>query len=281
MRNSPNKRDGRRLGRRALPGRSPTEWRIDMEMSLQEWLDTEVRPLRDKSISWISQYHFFRDPMRPAYSDTNYFFSPADGIILYQEIVSPDECIVDIKGKAYSLRDALRDPDFGAPSLVIGIFMTFFDVHVNRIPYPGVLSYKETDAIDTYNRPMLDVEQCILQDLRISTDSLEYLHHNQRMINRIYSPDLSQSYYVLQIADYDVDCITPFNLKQNHPVVQGQRFSQVRYGSQVDLIVPLSPGSSSRPFRTPETTWKRGSSPSSRSRNAPEHRKETSHDITR
>lgn len=210
-------------------------------MRLQEWLDTEVRPFRDKPISWISQYHFFRDPMRPTYSDTNYFFSPADGIILYQRTVAPDECIVDIKGRAYSLCDALRDADFSAPSLVIGIFMTFFDVHVNRIPYPGLLSYKETDAIDTYNRPMLDVESSILQDLRISTDSLEYLHHNQRMINRIYSPELSQSYYVLQIADYDVDCITPFQLKQNYPVVQGQRFSQVRYGSQVDLIVPLSP----------------------------------------
>jgi phosphatidylserine decarboxylase len=210
-------------------------------MRLHEWLDTEVRPLRDKPISWLSQHHFFRDPMRPTYSDTDCFFSPADGIILYQQTAEPDECIVDIKGRAYSLRDALRDPDFSAPSLVIGIFMTFFDVHVNRVPYSGLLSYKGTDAIDTYNLPMLDVETSILQDLRISTDSLEYLHHNQRMINRVYSPELSQSYYVLQIADYDVDCITPFQLKQNYPVVQGQRFSQVRYGSQVDLIIPISP----------------------------------------
>jgi len=45
---------------------------------------------------------------------------------------------------------------------------------------------------------------------------------------------------MLQIADYDVDCIVPFKLKQNQPVFQGQRFSQVRYGSQVDLVVPLS-----------------------------------------
>jgi phosphatidylserine decarboxylase len=87
-------------------------------MRLQEWLDTEVRPFRDKPISWISQYHFFRDPMRPTYSDMSCFFSPADGIILYQRTVAPDECIVDIKGKAYSLRDALRDPDFSATSLV-------------------------------------------------------------------------------------------------------------------------------------------------------------------
>jgi phosphatidylserine decarboxylase len=212
-----------------------------MVKKLHNWIETDVRPYQEKSVAWLSQYHFFRDPIRPTYSDPSYFFSPADGVILYQREVSPDECIVEIKGKAYSLQQALRDPHYQAPSLVIGIFMTYFDVHVNRIPYPGRLSYREEDPIDTYNHPMLDVEKYFLQDLRIpSTDSLEYLHHNQRMINRIYSADLGQSYYLLQIADYDVDCVTPFCLKQNQPVVQGARFSQVRYGSQVDLIVPLS-----------------------------------------
>ena len=52
--------------------------------------------------------------------------------------------------------------------------------------------------------------------------------------------DLKQYYYILQVADYDVDCITPFRLKQNQPFAQNQRFSQIRYGSQVDLIIPLS-----------------------------------------
>jgi phosphatidylserine decarboxylase len=212
-----------------------------MAKKLQDWIETDVRPFRDKPISWISQYHFFRDPIRPSYADLSYFVSPADGVILYQREVRPDECIVEIKGSAYSLRDAVRDPNFDRQSLVIGIFMTIFDVHVNRIPYPGLLSYREVDPIDTYNHPMLDVEQSIVQDLRVSTDSLDYLHHNQRMLNRIDSVELGQSYYVLQIADYDVDCITPFQLKQHKPFAQGQRFSQVRYGSQVDLIVPLSP----------------------------------------
>ena len=211
-----------------------------MAKSLKSWLETDVQPYRDKSIAWISQYHFFRDPVRPSYSDASCFFSPADGIILYQRAVQPDECIVDIKGRSYSLRDALRDPHYDAPSLVIGIFMTFFDVHVNRIPYSGHLSYRQLDPIDTYNHPMLDVEKSILGELRIASDTLGYLHFNQRMVNRIYSSTLGQSYYVLQIADYDVDCITPFCLQQNHPIGQGERFSQVRYGSQVDLIVPLS-----------------------------------------
>jgi phosphatidylserine decarboxylase len=84
------------------------------------------------------------------------------------------------------------------------------------------------------------VEKGILNDLRVPTDSMEYLHHNQRMVNRIFSSQLGQTYYVLQIADYDVDCITPFHLKQNQAAAQGERFSMIRYGSQVDLIVPLS-----------------------------------------
>jgi phosphatidylserine decarboxylase len=211
-----------------------------MVKKLQDWIETDVRPYQDKSVAWLSQYHFFRDPIRPTYSDLSYFFSPADGVILYQREVRPDECIVEIKGRAYSLQEAMRDPHYKAPSLVIGIFMTFFDVHVNRVPFPGRISYRDMDPIDTYNHPMLDVEKSILDNLRIPTESLEYLHHNQRMVNRIYSAELGQSYYVLQIADYDVDCVVPFNVKQNQPVVQGARFSQVRYGSQVDLIVPLS-----------------------------------------
>ncbi len=211
-----------------------------MPKKLQDWLDTDVRPFRDKPLTWLSQYHFFRDPIRPTYSDLSYFFSPADGIILYQREVDPNECIVEIKGRTYSLRDAMRDPHYDARSLVIGIFMTFFDVHINRIPYPGRLSYREADPIATYNHPMLALEKSILQDLHISTDSMEYLQHNQRVLNRIYSMDLAQPYYMLQIADQDIDRITPFVLRQNQLVAQGQRFSQVRYGSQVDLIVPLS-----------------------------------------
>lgn len=213
-----------------------------MAKKLQEWIQTDVNPLRDKPMAWLSQYHFFRDPARPTYSDLSYFFAPADGIIVYQGAVGPDECVVTIKGKDYCLRDALRDPHFDLPCLVIGIFMTFFDVHINRIPYPGYLSFRELDPIDTHNHPMLGVERGILNDLRIPTDSMEYLHHNQRMVNRLVSCELGHTYYVLQIADYDVDCITPFNLKQNKAVAQGERFSMIRYGSQVDLIVPFSSG---------------------------------------
>ena len=211
-----------------------------MAKSLEDWVEQDVAPVRDKPLSWLSQEFFFRDPTRPNYSDTGYFFSPADGIVLYQMTVDPDEPMVEIKGKSYSLRDAMRDPHFDQRSLVIGIFMTFYDVHVNRIPFPGRLSYKGLDEIDTYNYPMLAVEKGIVDDLRLDMKRADYLHNNQRVLNRVWAPDLGQHYYILQIADYDVDCILPFQLKQNWPFGQNERFSVVRYGSQVDLIVPLS-----------------------------------------
>ena len=99
-------------------------------------------------MSWLSEHYFFRDPIRPIYSDTSYFFPPADGIILYVQYVSSDEGIIDIKGKSYNLKTAMCQDSFNKFSLVIGIFMIFYDVHINRVPYAGYLSYQEPEAID-------------------------------------------------------------------------------------------------------------------------------------
>ena len=211
-----------------------------MPKTLREWLNTEVKEVSTKPLRWLSEQYFFRDPARPMFSNSNFFYPPADGIILYAKQVSPDQSIIDIKGKPYSLKTAMRDNDYDKESLVIGIFMTFYDVHINRIPYAGRLSYKELESINTYNYPMIDVEKDIINDIPSFTNNAEYLFNNQRVLNRIYNMDLQQYYYILQIADYDVDCITPYRLKQNQPLAQNQRFSQIRYGSQVDLIIPLS-----------------------------------------
>ena len=211
-----------------------------MAKSLRAWLESDVEQVHDRPMRWLSGEYFFRDPVRPMYSDPNYFFPPADGVVLYARQVAPDQAIVDIKGRAYSLQTALRDARFDAECLVIGIFMTFYDVHVNRIPYAGRLVYRELDPISTLNDPMIGVEKDLLDELRPYTRHAAYLFNNQRVVNRIFSMDLRQHYYVLQVADYDVDCITPFRLKQNQCFAQNERFSQIRYGSQVDLIIPLS-----------------------------------------
>ena len=206
---------------------------------MQEWLDSDVAKVKDRTIRWLSEQYFFRDPARSCCLDPNCFLSPADGIIVYQTVAKPQEEIINIKGKHYTLRDAMQNPRFDKECLVIGIFMTFYDVHVNRVPLSGRLMYQHLNAIGTYNHPMLDLEKNIIQDLKISF-SEDFLFNNERMLNKVFSAIIGQEYYVLQIADYDVDRILPFKLEQNLPVYQGDRFSIVRYGSQVDLIVPLS-----------------------------------------
>lgn len=211
-----------------------------MAKSLQEWLETDVAAVRDKPMRWISEQYFFRDPNRPVFSDNVFFYPPADGIILYAKTVAPDEAIVDIKGRSYSLQMAMRNRSYERESLVIGIFMTFYDVHINRVPYAGRLCYRELETIDTFNYPMINVEHDLLEEVTPATRNADYLFNNQRVLNRIFSMDLQDHYYVLQVADYDVDSITPFRLKQNQHFAQNERFSQIRYGSQVDLIVPLS-----------------------------------------
>lgn len=211
-----------------------------MAKSLEAWIEEDVEPVRGQPMRWLAENFFFRDPIRPMYSDTSSFFAPADGIVLYAQQVNPEAPIVDLKGKPFSLREAMRDPRYDRESLVIGIFMTFYDVHINRVPYSGRIRWKELEPIDTHNQPMLGVEKAILDELCVDMSCASYLHQNQRMLNRVYAPALKDTYYILQIADYDVDCITPFELKQNRHFSQNQRFSQIRFGSQVDLIIPLS-----------------------------------------
>jgi phosphatidylserine decarboxylase len=211
-----------------------------MATPLRDWLENTVRRVKNRPLRWLSERYFFRDPVRPVYNDPDYFFSPADGIIIYQQRVAAGDTLIDIKGKPYSLRDAMRDDSYGAESLVIGIFMTLYDVHVNRIPYAGRLSYTPLPPLETFNHPMLDVERELLSGIMFKTSETNYLALNQRMLNRVQARDLGLTYHVLQIADYDVNTITPFEVRQNWPITQNRRFSQIRFGSQVDLIVPLA-----------------------------------------
>jgi phosphatidylserine decarboxylase len=209
-----------------------------MAQPLEEWLDGEVAELAKLEIGELSNTFFFRDPLRPHYIDYNNFYSPADGVILYQNVVKPDEQVVEIKGINYTLKDVLGNKKYNKPSLVIGIFMSFYDVHINRIPYGGILKYKSLDPIQSTNRPMLATEKDIL-NMAINPNNLEYLKYNERMLNTIYSPQLDYTYHLVQIADEDVNVIAPFINHQNAPVSQNERFSLIRWGSQVELVLPL------------------------------------------
>jgi len=208
--------------------------------SLNDWISSDIKVARNLPMRALSENFFFRDPVRPQFTDAKYFFSPADGVILYQRIVAPDEPLVEIKGRDYTLRQALRKKGFSERCLVIGIFMTTYDVHINRIPYPGVLTFKPLPPLHTLNRPMLELEEDLVRGRGFVSGAADYLFTNQRTLNTVRVGPLGIDYHLLQIADYDVSAITTFDLRQPRPVFQNQRFSQIRFGSQVDLVVPLS-----------------------------------------
>ena len=208
-----------------------------MAQILEDWLNGEVKELQKLPVGELSNTFFFRDPLRPNYIDHEHFYSPADGTILYQKVVQPDESVVEIKGMNYTLKDVLGDSDYNKPSLVIGIFMSFYDVHINRIPYGGILKYRHLEPIESTNKPMLAVEKDILNKV-INPNNMDYLKYNERMFNQVYVPSLDYTYYLIQIADEDVNVIAPFK-HQMDLVAQNERFSLIRWGSQVDLVLPL------------------------------------------
>jgi phosphatidylserine decarboxylase len=210
-----------------------------MAQTIKEWLPT-VKKIKHQSRAVEDHETFFHDPARPNFIDGNFFFTPADGIIIYQEVVkNPKDAIIEVKGKKFTLQQLLQDEEYNKPSAVVGVFMTEYDQHVNHIPYSGVLRYKKCDCLATMNLPMLDTQKGLLKKV-IDPSAIAYMHKNERVVNRIFSPVINHEYYVVQIADLDVDCICHFNTDRSVSYSQNQRFSMIRWGSQCDLVVPLS-----------------------------------------
>jgi phosphatidylserine decarboxylase len=205
--------------------------------TVQEWLARpDVRQAREASLPELVSEKFFRDPMRPLRYDPYTFYSPADGFVLYSLTVGPSERIVAVKGRNLTTRELLQDPEYFVRSLVVGVFLTFYDVHVNRMPTDGYVHFRRPPALG--DESMIPVEASILGHGNLNPNDLAYAFTNERVVTRVYSPRIQQSYYLVQIADREVDTISLF-VQDGECVKQGQRFGAIRFGSQVDLIVPL------------------------------------------
>ena len=54
-----------------------------MALPIKKWISDVVNPIKkEKNITQLSTEYFFRDPSRPMFNNYNFFYSPADGIIL-------------------------------------------------------------------------------------------------------------------------------------------------------------------------------------------------------
>lgn len=212
-----------------------------MAMPMEQWLK-ENQPRFDKiSLKEASHREFFRDPARPMRQDVQFMFSPADGFITTQGRFDANEDLIDVKGRDVTI-NSLLGPQLAidSPALVICVFMSFLDVHINRTPTACTMTSFPLPPIQTGNVPMLWTERGILEKYKILKDTLpNYMRDNGRVVNKCFCPYLNYWYYVVQIADSDVSCIVPFHRNRTETFTGCQRFGMIRWGSMCSLVLPI------------------------------------------
>lgn len=171
----------------------------------------------------VLAYRFYRDPERVAPDRDDAIVSPADGTVLYIHHSSNGELPVATKhGRNYTLRELTGTPLQIQSAIVIGIGMSFLDVHVNRAPIAG--------RIASLRR---------FPGLFGSLRDPHMIFANERVTTVIENGDFQVA--VVQIASRLVRQIASF-VNEGQEVSLGQRIGVIRLGSQVDLVLPAVEG---------------------------------------
>jgi phosphatidylserine decarboxylase len=145
--------------------------------------------------------YFFRDPERRAPAGENLVVSPADGKIVQIETV---------RDKSFLKADAIQ----------VSIFMSPFNVHVNRVPMSGTVGYF----------------QYIPGDYIVAFED-KASERNERTLIGIDNGKWKVLFK--QIAGFVARRIV-CELKLGDDVTKGERFGMIRFGSRVDVMMPIS-----------------------------------------
>jgi phosphatidylserine decarboxylase len=184
---------------------------------------------------------FFRDPDRTVVPNKDILISPADGTILYAAKMPCSEKVLTVKGiPKISINDIVKK-DLPGEAYIVGIFMSFWDVHINRIPSDGYLTYER--VLSDKLLSMIDVENRLIKNQKPILWDSEYLIENERLVSTVTTQKDNKEwiYYIVQIADAEVEKIVPFH-DSGTTLTQGTRMGMIRWGSQVDVIIPCNQG---------------------------------------
>ena len=167
-------------------------------------------------------WRFFRDPERIPPDDQDGILSPADGKVIYVKRIERGTIPYSEKrGWKFSLNDFTQSDVLPVEGYLIGIAMNFLNVHVNRAPIGGkVFRIRH------------------IQGGFVSLKKKEALIQNERALTVIDNGDFKIG--VVQIASRLVRKIV-FYLQEGQEIRRGERMGMIRFGSQVDLILPNSP----------------------------------------
>ncbi len=146
---------------------------------------------------------FFRDPERVSPADPLLAVSPADGTVTLVEEVEEDQ---------FFKRRMKR----------VSIFLSVFDVHVNRTPIAGEVVFTEGRG-GLY----LDARK---PEASVLNESLYWVFGSKEC--------MEQAVGVKQITGAIARRIVPW-AKVGESLVRGERFGMIRFGSRTDLYLPL------------------------------------------
>ncbi|TWG86789.1 phosphatidylserine decarboxylase [Cupriavidus gilardii J11] len=144
---------------------------------------------------------FFRDPPRPIPTQANAVLAPADGRIVAVE--------------------KTEDPYAGREALKISVFMNVFNVHSNRASVDGTV-----EKIEYFPG------QFVNADLDKASTANE---RNAVVIRRAADGKVVTLVQVAGLIARRILCYT----RVGEPVSRGQRYGFIRFGSRVDVYLPL------------------------------------------
>ena len=146
-------------------------------------------------------FYFFRDPIR-SIPNNNVIVSPGDGkIVFVGESEYPEETNINKK------------------ALKISIFLSIFDVHVNRIPTSGT------------------VKKIIYVPGKFFNASFDKSSKQNERNIVIIENDKKENFVVSQIAGLIARRIV-CNLNVKQQVIKGDRYGIIKFGSRVDFFMP-------------------------------------------
>jgi len=178
-------------------------------LSVMAFIFLPSLPLIGLTLSFISVFvlWFFRNPHRDVTADRWDLLAPADGKII---------TIAETEEPYFSKKKVLK----------ISIFMSVFDVHVNRSPVSGVVTKSIYNPGKFF--PAMK-EKASLHNEQFAFEITPYPKTNNRKEDPIV---------VVQIAGLVARRIVHY-LETGDTTQQGERVGIIRFGSRVDLYVPI------------------------------------------
>ena len=162
---------------------------------------------------------FWRDPERVPPETGGVVLSAADGEVVYVwNIAEGSATVVSKGGRNYRL-DELTGTKLATSAVhVVGVGMSFLDVHVNRCPISGQVKL------------MTHIPGKFMS---LGRDEAPFV--NERLTTVLENHSLNIA--VVQISSRLVRCVQSY-LKVGETVSAGQRLGMIRFGSLVAIIIP-------------------------------------------